>query len=138
MIQQPLGFHTQQDIAKWVCHVFILFFLSGISKTRGQFSPILFLKKNLVFLTGVRLQVLRDKRFLFAIKNIYNTNSRMWLFFFFPCFLYYPETTDLTSESNFRCRRVIQSPGYSITDSLAHVLCRSGSTTPPLVIIFLM
>lgn len=39
------------------------------SLTRGQFSPILFLKKNLVFLTGVRLQVLRDKCFLFAIRT---------------------------------------------------------------------
>lgn len=48
---------------------FYSIFLSGISKTRGQFSPILLLKKNLVFLTGVRLPVLRDKRFLFAIRT---------------------------------------------------------------------
>lgn len=84
-------------------------------------------------MTGVRLQVLRDQRFLFAIRA-FMTQTVVHGFSFsspVPYVTHSPRTWP--SESNSRCRRVIQSPGCSVTDCLAHILHRGGSTTLPLV-----
>ena len=74
-----------------------------------------------MFLTGVRLQVFRDKHFV-CHQSIYNADSCTWFFFLLPCSLHYPQTTHLTLREQHQIQE-----NNSVSWSFNHLLLSTRS-----------
>lgn len=103
------------------CSEFFLFSLREPPRWEVSLVPF-HLKKNLVFLTGVRFLSHRDKEV--SVYHEYIHNTEQWPFM--PC-LPLPLSLTLSQswqiESNFRGKIDNQSPGFWINDSFTHSHC---------------